>query len=163
ENSVRTGRRASTGAADPLNTASIVSVTAAPTVLILAAGKGTRMRSRVPKMLHELCGLPMVLWPVRAALAAGAAQTVVVDSPARALERVLPPSAELAVQARADGTGGAVAAAMAQLDAPDSPVGAALVVLSGDVPLISADSIEELVAAHSASSAQATLASMVLD
>jgi bifunctional UDP-N-acetylglucosamine pyrophosphorylase / glucosamine-1-phosphate N-acetyltransferase len=140
-----------------------VDVTAAPTVLILAAGKGTRMRSRVPKMLHELCGLPMVLWPVRAAAAAGAARIVVVDSPERALEAVLPSSVELAVQARADGTGGAVAAAMAQLDSPDSGAGAALVVLSGDVPLISAGCIEDLVAAHSASSAQATLASIVLE
>ena len=54
----------------------------APTVLILAAGQGTRMRSKTPKVLHELCGLPMVLWPVRAALDAGAEQVVVVDSPA---------------------------------------------------------------------------------
>ena len=89
----------------------------APTVLILAAGQGTRMRSRTPKVLHELCGLPMVLWPVRAALAAGAGRVVVVDSPARALEAVLPEGVELAVQPDADGTGGAVAAAMAHLDA----------------------------------------------
>ena len=156
-------RRARDAVVETLKRASIVSVTAAPTVLILAAGKGTRMRSRVPKMLHELCGLPMVLWPVRAAAAAGAARIVVVDSPERALEGVLPPSVELAVQARPDGTGGAVAAAMAQLDSADSAAGAALVVLSGDVPLISAGSIEDLVAAHSASSAQATLASMVLE
>src|ERR1700724_3481863 len=59
---------------------------AAPTVLILAAGQGTRMRSKTPKVLHELCGRPMVLWPVRAALEAGAERGVVVDSPQRALE-----------------------------------------------------------------------------
>src|SRR5664279_215963 len=68
------------------------------------------MRSRKPKVLHELCGLPMVLWPVRAALAAGAGRVVVVDSPARALAPVLPEGVELAVQPVADGTGGAVAA-----------------------------------------------------
>ena len=45
------------------------------------------MRSSTPKVLHDLCGAPMVLWPVRAALAAGAGRVVVVDSPARALEQ----------------------------------------------------------------------------
>ncbi len=84
------------------------------------------MHSRKPKVLHELCGLPMVLWPVRAALAAGAGQVVVVDSPERALEDVLPAQAQLAVQARPDGTGGAVAAGIAHLDA-DRAHGDALV------------------------------------
>ena len=71
------------------------------------------MRSSTPKVLHELCGLPMVVWPVRAALEAGAGRVIVVDSPARALEGVLPEGVELAVQPTADGTGGAVRAAMA--------------------------------------------------
>ena len=61
---------------------------AAPTVLILAAGQGTRMRSNTPKVLHELCGRPMVLWPVQAALQAGAGRVVVVDSPGGTLEPV---------------------------------------------------------------------------
>ena len=87
----------------------------APTVLILAAGQGTRMRSKTPKVLHDLCGRPMVLWPVRAALEAGAGRVVVVDSPERALEAVLPEGVELAVQERSNGTGGAVVAAMAKL------------------------------------------------
>ncbi len=122
---------------------SIPSVTA-PIVLILAAGQGTRMRSKMPKVLHELCGSPMVLWPVRAALDAGAGKVVVVDSPARALEPVLPAGVELAVQERPNGTGGAVASAMSHLDG-ESAVGGAgsgagrdrdtpVVVLSGDVP-----------------------------
>ena len=88
----------------------------APIVLILAAGQGTRMRSRTPKVLHDLCGRPMLLWPVQAALEAGAGRVVVVDSPARALAGVLPEGVELAVQPRSNGTGGAVAAAMAELE-----------------------------------------------
>ena len=92
-------------------------MTPAPTVLIIAAGQGTRMRSRTPKVLHELCGIPMVLWPVRAALAAGAGRVVVVDSPARAIQDVLPEGVQLAVQPISNGTGGAVVAAMAELDA----------------------------------------------
>src|ERR1019366_186949 len=98
------------------NRASIPNVTPAPTVLILAAGQGTRMRSRTPKALHELCGIPMVLWPWRAALAAGAGLIVVVDSPERALAGVLGEGVGLAVQPSANGTGGEVVAAMAELD-----------------------------------------------
>jgi bifunctional UDP-N-acetylglucosamine pyrophosphorylase/glucosamine-1-phosphate N-acetyltransferase len=139
-----------------------------PTVLILAAGQGTRMRSKTPKVLHEVCGRPMVLWPVLAALEAGAGRIVVVDSPQRALAGVLPEGVSLAVQPRSNGTGGAVVAAMAELDAgaggkdavggEDAPV----VVLSGDVPLVSAAVIRELTAAHEQSGAGATMATTVL-
>jgi bifunctional UDP-N-acetylglucosamine pyrophosphorylase/glucosamine-1-phosphate N-acetyltransferase len=137
----------------------------APIVLILAAGRGTRMRSRTPKVLHELCGRPMVLWPVTAALAAGAGRVVVVDSPERALEGVLPEGVQLAVQPRPDGTGGAVAAGIAALAeasptelAPSAPI----VVLSGDVPLVSAEAIEELVDSHQRSGAAVTMATTIL-
>jgi bifunctional UDP-N-acetylglucosamine pyrophosphorylase / glucosamine-1-phosphate N-acetyltransferase len=137
----------------------------APTVLILAAGQGTRMRSAKPKVLHELCGRPMVLWPVVAARAAGAGRVVVVDSPGRALEAVLPEGVELAVQERSDGTGGATVAAMALLAAQpragddDAPV----VVLAGDVPLVSAEAIAELVDEHARSGAAATMATTFLE
>ncbi|HEV7938401.1 MAG TPA: bifunctional UDP-N-acetylglucosamine diphosphorylase/glucosamine-1-phosphate N-acetyltransferase GlmU [Solirubrobacteraceae bacterium] len=131
---------------------------AAPTVLILAAGQGTRMRSSTPKVLHELCGIPMLLWPVRAAQAAGAARVVVVDSPALALQKVLPDGVELVVQPKSDGTGGATRAAAELID-PASPV----VILSGDVPLVSAQAIEKLVQAHASSGAAATMATALLD
>jgi bifunctional UDP-N-acetylglucosamine pyrophosphorylase/glucosamine-1-phosphate N-acetyltransferase len=133
---------------------------AAPTVLILAAGQGTRMRSATPKVLHELCGVPMVLWPVRAALAAGAGRVLVIDSPARALEQVLPDGVELAVQPQPNGTGGAVLAAMSQLkDGSDAPV----IVLSGDVPLISAETIRELAQAHEQGRAAATMVTSMFE
>jgi bifunctional UDP-N-acetylglucosamine pyrophosphorylase/glucosamine-1-phosphate N-acetyltransferase len=144
----------------PANTIPAVS---APVVVILAAGQGTRMRSSKPKALHELCGLPMVLWPVRAALAAGAARVVVVDSPERATLPVLPDGVELAVQETPDGTGGAAAAALAALaEADGAGAGAPIVILSGDVPLVGAEAIDELVQAHRAAGCQATLASTVL-
>ena len=130
----------------------------APTVVVLAAGQGTRMRSDVPKVLHELCGLPMGLWPVRAALRAGAGKVIVVDSPARPLAGVLPEGVELVVQPVSNGTGGAVLAAAELLEA-----GATVVVLSGDVPLVSAEAIAELVAAHEAGGAAATMATTVLE
>jgi bifunctional UDP-N-acetylglucosamine pyrophosphorylase/glucosamine-1-phosphate N-acetyltransferase len=137
-------------------------VTPAPTVLILAAGQGTRMRSATPKMLHELCGLPMVLWPVRAALAAGAGRVVVVDSPARALEPVLPEGVELAVQPEPNGTGGAVAAAMELLGASGDLADGTVIVISGDVPLIEAEAVRELGEAHERSGAPATMVTSVL-
>jgi bifunctional UDP-N-acetylglucosamine pyrophosphorylase / glucosamine-1-phosphate N-acetyltransferase len=136
----------------------------APTVLILAAGQGTRMRSRTPKVLHELCGVPMLLWPVRAALAAGAERVVVVDSPARELARVLPDGVELAVQPAPNGTGGAAAAAIAHLDAAGAGVGdGPVVVLSGDVPLLDAQAIEGLVAAHEREGAAATMVTSIVE
>jgi bifunctional UDP-N-acetylglucosamine pyrophosphorylase / glucosamine-1-phosphate N-acetyltransferase len=115
------------------------------------------MRSATPKVLHELCGQPMLLWPVRAALAAGAGKVVVVDSPARACHAVLPDGVVLAVQPQSNGTGGAVQAAAEHI-ATDAPV----VILSGDVPLVSADAIRGLVDAHLATFASATVATVVL-
>ena len=135
---------------------------AAPTVLILAAGQGTRMHSRTPKVLHELCGIPMLMWPVRAAREAGAERVIVVDSPERALEPLLPEGVELAVQPTPNGTGGAVSAAMGVLDGAAADPDGAVLVLSGDVPLVSAGAIAELVAAHAAAGAAATMASTVL-
>jgi bifunctional UDP-N-acetylglucosamine pyrophosphorylase/glucosamine-1-phosphate N-acetyltransferase len=138
----------------------------APTVLILAAGQGTRMRSKMPKMLHDLCGLPMVLWPVRAALDAGAGRVVVVDSAGGKLQEVLPDGVEVAVQERPDGTGGAVAAAMAQLEpGSEGALDAAtpVVVLSGDVPLITAAAIAGLLEAHRQAGAAATMVTTILE
>ncbi|HEX7601379.1 MAG TPA: NTP transferase domain-containing protein, partial [Polyangiaceae bacterium] len=48
------------------------------TAVILAAGKGTRMKSALPKVMHGLCGRPLVHYPVRAALEAGCTEVVVV-------------------------------------------------------------------------------------
>src|SRR5438445_5453176 len=124
------------------------------------------MRSNTPKVLHDLCGRPMVLWPVRAALAAGTARVVVVDSPQRALEPVLPEGVELAVQPRSDGTGGAVVAALAHLAGDEGPAPASeapLVVLSGDVPLVRAEAIRGLLEAHERAGAAATMATTVLE
>jgi bifunctional UDP-N-acetylglucosamine pyrophosphorylase/glucosamine-1-phosphate N-acetyltransferase len=136
----------------------------APTVVILAAGQGTRMRSGRPKVLHDLCGVPMILWPVRAALAAGAERVIVVDGPGRALAEVLGDTVELAVQEQPDGTGGAAAAAMSAIEASGAPAaGTPLVILSGDVPLVSAQTIEELVRVHRGEGLAATMASTVLD
>jgi bifunctional UDP-N-acetylglucosamine pyrophosphorylase/glucosamine-1-phosphate N-acetyltransferase len=124
------------------------------------------MRSKTPKMLHDLCGRPMVLWPVLAALEAGAGRVVVVDSEQAALRDVLPGGVELAVQERPNGTGGAVAAAMAQLESGSAgglESTAPVVVLSGDVPLVSAAAIGDLIDAHRQAGAAATMATTILE
>jgi len=128
------------------------------TAIILAAGQGTRMRSELPKMLHPLCGRPLVGWPIAAALEAGADRVVVVDSPANTLEGELPEGVTCLVQPEPNGTGGAVQAAAAQIE-PEATV----VVLPGDVPLVSAAAIDELVRAHAKHGAAATMATMTLD
>jgi bifunctional UDP-N-acetylglucosamine pyrophosphorylase/glucosamine-1-phosphate N-acetyltransferase len=131
---------------------------AAPVVVILAAGQGTRMRSSLPKLLHPLCGRPMVAWPIAAAREAGAGKIVVVDGPERRLDSALGDGVEVAVQDRPLGTADAVRAAGAHIDA-DSTV----IVIHGDVPLISPEAIRQLVAAHEHSGAAATMATAVLE
>jgi bifunctional UDP-N-acetylglucosamine pyrophosphorylase/glucosamine-1-phosphate N-acetyltransferase len=130
----------------------------APTVVILAGGLGTRMRSALPKVLHPVAGRPMVLWPVLAAQAAGAGRIVVVGGADRALEPVLPEGVELAVQAEPRGTGDAVRAAVDRL-VPGEPV----LILSGDVPLVTAEAIAELTAAHAQRGTAGTVVTMELD
>ena len=130
----------------------------APTVVIIAAGEGTRMRSSLPKVLHPLCGRPLILWPVIAAQQAGAAKVVVVDNPRRRLEDRLPEGVETAIQPAPNGTGGAVAAAARHIDADTT-----VVVINGDVPLITAEAIKQLVEAHENAQAAGTMATMELD
>jgi len=129
----------------------------APTVVILAAGQGTRMKSRTPKMLHDLCGRPMIAWTVEAAREAGAARIVVVDSPDRALEGLLPEGVDLAVQPEPNGTGGAVLAAADQLD------GGPVLIVNGDAPLATGDTLRGLAAAHDEGRVAGTLTTTILD
>ena len=131
---------------------------AAPVVVILAAGQGTRMRSEVQKLLHPLCGRPIIEWPIAAARAAGADKIVVVDSPERRLEAALGDGVVLAVQERPLGTGDAVKAAVGEIAATDT-----VIVVNGDAPLIRPESLRALVDSHERSGAAATIATMVLD
>src|SRR3712207_9059272 len=73
------------------------------TAVIMAAGQGTRMRSKTPKVLHDLCGWPLVRWPVEAARKAGAERVVVVGGPDRAVEGHLPGDGAIAVQPEPNG------------------------------------------------------------
>jgi bifunctional UDP-N-acetylglucosamine pyrophosphorylase/glucosamine-1-phosphate N-acetyltransferase len=131
---------------------------AAPVVVILAAGQGTRMRSSVQKLLHPLCGRPIISWPIAAARSAGAGRIVVVDSPERRLEAVVEEGVELVVQERPLGTADAVRAATARF--ADAEM---VVVINGDAPLVTAESLRGLVAQHEHSGAAGTIATVVLE
>jgi bifunctional UDP-N-acetylglucosamine pyrophosphorylase / glucosamine-1-phosphate N-acetyltransferase len=131
---------------------------AAPVVVILAAGQGTRMRSSVQKLLHPLCGRPIISWPIAAARAAGAGRIVVVDSPERRLAAVLEDGVELVVQQRPLGTADALRAATELFGDAET-----VVVVLGDAPLLTVQSLRGLVTAHEHSGCAATIATVVLD
>jgi bifunctional UDP-N-acetylglucosamine pyrophosphorylase / glucosamine-1-phosphate N-acetyltransferase len=124
----------------------------------MAAGQGTRMRSSLPKMLHPVCGRAMVAWPILAAREAGAGRVAAIVSPGRDLSAGLPENVETVEQPEADGTGGAIRAALALIEASET-----VLVLSGDVPLISTATIAGLLGAHAASPAAATMLTIELD
>lgn len=116
------------------------------------------MRSPLPKVLHPVCGRPMVVWPVIAADRAGIGRIIVVTPPGSPVGEVLPDEVETVVQEGADGTGGAVRAAGDAVSASDE-----VVVLSGDVPLVSPEVIGGMLAAHRDDGAEVTVLTTVLE
>jgi bifunctional UDP-N-acetylglucosamine pyrophosphorylase/glucosamine-1-phosphate N-acetyltransferase len=125
----------------------------------MAAGEGTRMRSSLPKMLHPVCGRPLVAWPLLAAREAlGAERPTAIVSPERDLAGGLPEGVRVLTQPEPDGTGGALRAALPLIREAQT-----VVVLSGDHPLISAPTIAGLLAAHREAGAAATVMTAVLE
>ena len=90
------------------------------------------MRSRTPKVLHDVCGRPMIDWPVAAAREAGAGRIVVVDAPDRALDGRLPEG----VDDRCAGRSPTAPAAPSPRRSTRSPTARRSLVLNGDVPLV---------------------------
>jgi bifunctional UDP-N-acetylglucosamine pyrophosphorylase/glucosamine-1-phosphate N-acetyltransferase len=116
------------------------------------------MRSSMPKMLHPVCGRAMVAWPILAAREAGAGRVAAIVSPGKDLSAGLPAEVETVEQPEADGTGGAIRAALPLIEASET-----VLVLSGDVPLISTETLAALLEAHTASPAAATMLTIELD
>ncbi|WP_336632308.1 MULTISPECIES: bifunctional UDP-N-acetylglucosamine diphosphorylase/glucosamine-1-phosphate N-acetyltransferase GlmU [unclassified Microbacterium] len=131
-------------------------------VVILAAGQGTRMRSALPKVLHRIGGRPLVGHVLDTArdLAPGHVLVVVRHERDRVAEAVTGISAEVTVvdQDEVPGTGRAVEVALQSIPDFDGDV----LVLSGDVPLLDADTLATLIRDHRASRAAVTLLSAVL-
>jgi bifunctional UDP-N-acetylglucosamine pyrophosphorylase/glucosamine-1-phosphate N-acetyltransferase len=133
--------------------------------IVLAAGKGTRMKSRRAKVLHEIGGRPLAWYPVKRALEAGADPVVVVvGHQAEAVEASLAASLagaplRFAVQAAQRGTAHAVLAAKAALRGWKGPIA----ILSGDTPLLRAETLRRVVAARARARAPLAFATMRLD
>lgn len=112
--------------------------------IILAAGKSTRMKSDTPKVMHLLCGLPVVTFPVEAAIKSGAGHTaLVISSECRKGFAGLfggKKSVELAIQREQKGTGDAVKAARAAIGGSCEHV----FIIPGDVPLIRPETLKQL-------------------
>lgn len=110
--------------------------------IILAGGKGTRMRSRLQKVLHPFRGRPMIFSALDAAAASCDVTTVVVGHDADAVRAVLPPYVEIVVQAEQHGTGHAVLCAMTHTSHAGED---SIVVLPGDHPFISTATTRQLI------------------
>jgi bifunctional UDP-N-acetylglucosamine pyrophosphorylase/glucosamine-1-phosphate N-acetyltransferase len=118
--------------------------------VVMAGGLGTRMKSATPKHLHPILGRRMVDWVVRAARDAGIDRVVVVASPESASSF---DGVEVAVQQQPLGTGDAVRSAREAL----AGAGGTVLVLNGDVPGLTAGSIDALVETHRNAGAAATV------
>ena len=116
------------------------------------------MRSSLPKVLHPMCGRPMVEWPIQAARESNAGRIVLIDSPDERLAAYEFEGTETVVQPEANGTGGAMIAALEAIASSDE-----VVVLSGDHPLLDAETISALLETHRAEGAKATVMTVELD
>ena len=129
----------------------------APTVIVLAAGEGKRMRSSLPKMMHPLLGRTLIGHVLYAASSLQAARTLVVIG--HGADQVGPhiaeiaPAAKTVLQAEQHGTGHAVRIA---LDAAADVTGTVLVI-NGDTPLLRAETLATVLASHVSTGAAATV------
>ncbi len=129
-------------------------------VIVLAAGKGTRMRSGTAKVLHEAAGRTLLGWVLDAVGALDAAETtVVVGCQADEVAATLPAGIRSIVQEPQHGTGHATRVALDSLDGFDGTI----VVVPGDMPLITGNALTALVEHHRAASAAATVMSVELE
>jgi bifunctional UDP-N-acetylglucosamine pyrophosphorylase/glucosamine-1-phosphate N-acetyltransferase len=127
------------------------------TAVILAAGHGTRMRSRIPKVLHPICGRPMLDYVLDAVTEAGAKDIKVIANPHHAEvaahldERGIAPT----FQREPKGT----AHALQQIPANELN-GKQVLVVNGDSPLLTAETIKRIIEAHRSAKTPATIASV---
>lgn len=134
----------------------------APAAIILAAGKSTRMKSRLPKVMHDICGRPMLTHVILACRKAGIQRfTLVVGFAKDLITRTYAhePDLQLVEQAEQKGTGHAVSVCEDALRGFEGDV----VVLAGDMPMIQEQTLRDLVESHRACGAAASLATTTLD
>lgn len=117
------------------------------TAIILAAGQGTRMKSKLPKVLHRVLGKPMVQWVIDCLTAAGVTDKItVLGHGAEQVATVVGEQTSIVYQTEQLGTGHAVMQGVKDLGAENDCV----IVICGDTPLLQADTIKALLAKHNA-------------
>jgi bifunctional UDP-N-acetylglucosamine pyrophosphorylase/glucosamine-1-phosphate N-acetyltransferase len=134
----------------------------ATAAVILAAGKGTRMKSDLVKVMHALGGVPMIEYPVEAARLAGASRIVIVAG--HQSEKVREhfsamDDIDICLQEEQLGTGHAVSCASPLLAGFSGRV----LILCGDVPLLKAETLREMAACHEKSGAALTVLTAIRD
>ena len=130
------------------------------TSVILAAGMGTRMKSAMPKVLHKVCGKALCKWVIDASKEAGADMVVtIIGHKADMVRTQIEADTEIAVQAEQKGTGHAVMQASDFIRETEGSV----VILNGDTPLITAETIKKAIKFHDESGNQATVITAILD
>lgn len=128
--------------------------------IILAAGKGTRMHSKYPKVLHKVGGKPMLQHVIDAATVAGAdKKVIIVGHEAEMVEAMVGEQGTIALQAEQLGTGHAV---MQTAEALKGFTGTALI-LCGDTPLLDGEELKKFCEAHQASGSAATVLTAIMD
>jgi bifunctional UDP-N-acetylglucosamine pyrophosphorylase/glucosamine-1-phosphate N-acetyltransferase len=128
--------------------------------VVLAAGKGTRMKSALPKAAHRLCGKPLARFAVDLTRSAGAERVImVVGHGADAVQSAIGEDVEYVLQEPQLGTGHAVQQAAPLL----RDFGGTVLVINGDVPLVPQETLAALIARHRETGAAATLLSAVLE
>jgi len=135
-------------------------------IAIMAAGKGTRLKSKHPKVLHEIGGKPILAHVIATAQKVVPAQDIFViigHEAERVREAVAGTGANFVLQAAQRGTGHALMAAREALFANDNNKYDQVIVLSGDAPLITAETIRKLSDFHTAQKATMTLLTADLD
>jgi bifunctional UDP-N-acetylglucosamine pyrophosphorylase/glucosamine-1-phosphate N-acetyltransferase/UDP-N-acetylglucosamine pyrophosphorylase len=140
----------------------------APIAVVLAAGKGTRMASDLPKVLHEAAGKPLVAWVLEALAAAGIHdRIVVVGYRAELVEQALAgmPGVSFALQREQRGTGDAVAAAAeairTRLASDPADARRPVVIVCGDSPMLRVESVTGLLAEWAARGASCLLGTAI--
>jgi bifunctional UDP-N-acetylglucosamine pyrophosphorylase/glucosamine-1-phosphate N-acetyltransferase len=138
--------------------------------IVLAAGEGSRMRSARPKPLHLICGRPMVMHVIHALDTLSPERTVVVvghgaERVTKKVQEQAPPGARVTFveQTVQRGTGDAAMVGLSAFPGDDLDDTSTVIVLPGDTPLLTAESLEALVAAHNANDYAATLLTSELD
>ncbi|MDI6770670.1 MAG: bifunctional UDP-N-acetylglucosamine diphosphorylase/glucosamine-1-phosphate N-acetyltransferase GlmU [Anaerolineales bacterium] len=130
------------------------------TAVILAAGQGTRMRSDLPKVMHAVCGQPMIYYAIQAAKAASSeTPVVVIGHAADAVKDYVHDSARLVFQEKQLGTGHAVLQAESFLRGKSDYV----IVTYADMPLLRAETLSRLVATQGANPGPITLLTVIAD